>query len=278
MNYLLLLSISCTSPEEATDQTVSETESEISVETEFEKENEIEVDPCVSIDDTAAGIRFEGSIEYSDGTLADGTNTRVHMCAGACQNAEWGANGFCYTEGRLEPGVYSFKVVSFGFENHATPLSFITIGEEDVILDKTVLVPEFSMTGDVIDGPFDAGNGLEIDVVAENFYPADEAEVYISAVDIDPEESGLPFHNLNIDKIVGMWYLGAFDTTISPSWGFQVYDTELPIGTTVKILNSSYSNQKWIEVGTATVDSDGILKTDENSGIEILSTMVLITD
>ena len=38
MNYLLLLSISCSSPEEVANQTVAETESEMSVETELEKE------------------------------------------------------------------------------------------------------------------------------------------------------------------------------------------------------------------------------------------------
>jgi hypothetical protein len=56
------------------------------------------------------------------------------------------------------------------------------------------------------------GNGLEIDVVAENFYTHSETDVYLSSVDIDPDTSGLLLQNLNTDKIVGMWYLGAFDS------------------------------------------------------------------
>ena len=197
-----------------------------------------EVDPCIPTED-ASGVRFEGLITYPDGSIGDRSNTRIHMCNNGCTMASWGEDGFCYPEGSLSPGIYSFKVVPFGFENHATPLAFITIDEEDVVLEEPVLVPEFESVSDVVDGIFDAGKGLEINVIAESFTPYMGAESILEAVPVDPEEVGLPINNLNPDNIVGMWFLGSFDADISPSWSFQVKNTGLPVGTSVKILNSS---------------------------------------
>ena len=104
------------------------------------------------------------------------------------------------------------------------------------------------------------------------------AESILEAVPVDPEEVGLPINNLNPDNIVGMWFLGSFDADISPSWSFQVKNTGLPVGTSVKILNSSYSERKWLDVGSATVAEDGILYSDIDSGIEILSSLLLLKE
>ena len=86
--------------------------------------------------------------------------------------------------------------------------------------------------------------------------------------------------NLNIDpqSIVGMWYLGPYDGVISPLWDFEVHDTGLAVGTTLKILNGSYQDRKWLDGGTATVGEDGVLRTDLDSGISIMSTLVLVEE
>ncbi|MAA77826.1 MAG: hypothetical protein CL916_01090 [Deltaproteobacteria bacterium] len=236
-----------------------------------------EVDSCISSED-AVGVRFEGVIEYPDGSVGDGSNTRIHMCNNGCTMASWGENGFCYPEGTLSPGIYSFKVVPFGHDNHATPLGFVTIEEENVVLEQPVMVPEFESTSDVVDGVFDAGNGLEIDVVADGFTPYMGGDDFISAVPVDPKEIGLPINGLNPDNIVGMWYLGSFDADVYPSWSFQVKNLDLPVGSTVKILNSSYTDRKWLDVGSATVGEDGILYSDADSGIEILSSILLLKE
>ena len=75
-------------------------------------------------------------------------------CSGGCQTAQWGENGFCYPEGTLESGLYAFKVTAFGFENHATPLSFVSVGEEDIILENSILVPEFTNQQQIEDGEY----------------------------------------------------------------------------------------------------------------------------
>lgn len=236
-----------------------------------------EGNPCAATDGVE-GVRFEGTIEYPDGVLGDKTNTRIHMCNGGCTMASWGEGGFCYPEGTLSPGMYAFKVVPFGYEYHATPLSFITIGEEDLILEQPILVPAYEVEEELSDGVFDAGHGLEIDVLSEGFTPYFGSEEYLSAVYIDPVESGLPINDLDVEKVVGMWYLGSFDASIDPKWSFQVKGTELPQGTRVKILNSSYADKKWLDVGSATVGTDGVLYSDVHSGIAILSTLILLKE
>ena len=241
-------------------------------------EDEIEdVDPCLP-DEDAVGVRFEGKIVYPDGTLADSSNTRIHMCSEGCKIAQWGENGFCYSEGVLGPDIYSFKVVPFGLESHATTLSFVTIGEEDVILDDPIVVPEFTHFQDIEDGVFDAGNGLNIEVISEGYEFNVDSGVQLTSVSVDPFNSGLPLNGLDTGSIVGMWYLGTFDVFISPVWSFEVHDTGLPVGSTVKILSGSYSERKWVDEGTATVDEDGVLRTDLDSRISILSTLVLIEE
>ena len=170
-----------------------------------------------------------------------------------------------------------FKIVPFGFEEHATPLSFVTIGEEDIIFDAPILVPEFSEIDDLIDGPFDAGNGLEINVQAAGFQPYFDEE-YVAAVPVNPQTSGLPLDGLDGEKIVGMWYLGAFDSLLSPKWDFQVKGLGLPEDTTVRILTGSYADKKWIDEGTATVASDGVLYSDLDSGISALTTLILLEE
>ena len=99
---------------------------------------------------------------------------------------------------------------------------------------------------------------------------------FVAAVPVDFSESGLPIEGIDTDKIFAMWYMGSFDAVISPAWSFEVQGTGLEVGTTVQILNASYSEQKWSDVGSATVDSDGVLRSDQNSGIANLTTVILL--
>ncbi len=234
-------------------------------------------DACVA-EDGATGVRFEGKVRYPDGALGDQTNTRIHMCSGGCTMARWGTDGFCYPEGSLEPGVYSFKVVPFGFEGHATPLSVVSIRDENKILTKDVSVPEFSHQAELVDGAFEAGNGLTINIVADDYTPYLTTENFVAAVSVDPTESGLPVEGIDTENIVGMWYLGSFDAVIAPMWSFQVENTGLTEGTTVQILNASYDDHKWTDAGTATVDSEGILHSDVDSGVANLTTILLVAE
>ena len=255
----------------------SETEDAVVAEEEPQATPDIESDPC-DPEEGAVGMRFEGSVKYPDGSYGNQSNTRVHMCSGSCTLARWGEGGFCYPEGSLEPGVYSLKIVPYGFEGHATPLSVITVDADDIVLEQDVMVPEYSNVLELTETElFDAGNGLEINVDPAGYASYYGTDNYVAAVPVDPATSGLPLVGIDSEKIVGMWYLGSFDATVAPKWSFQMA-TELPEGTTVQILNAAYHDRKWMDVGTATVDAEGILRSDINSGIARLTTVILLAE
>ena len=272
--FVLLALAACDTPvsTEAPAPDVVEDTSETTEQVEDTDSSDTYADGCIATGDE--GIRFDGSVVYSDGTIGDFTNTRVSMCCeGGCQSAEWGENGFCFSNGRLDEGVYSFKVMPLGMDNYATPLSFVTVEDQDILLEEPVLVPEFSHMTDLQDGVFDAGNGLKIDVRADSF-TADQD--YLAAVEVAPESAGLPLDGIDSDKVLGIWYLGAFDAEISPKWTFELDNPGLPVGASVEILNGSYYDGEWLSTGTATVGDDGVLRVDLDSGISILSTLVLV--
>ena len=234
------------------------------------------IDYCAETD--ATGFRFEGTVEFSDGSTADGSQVRVQMCKSSCFPASWGENGFCFPEGTLDPGTYAFDVVPFGKENHATPLSFITISEDQELLslEEPVIVPEFQHSGALVDGDFDAGGGLSIAVSTSGFTPNMMGEEAVQSVPVDPATSGLPLEGIAQENIVGMWFLGPFESALSPAWSFTVSDSGLTEGDSVQILNADYEDKQFHEMGTATVNADGLLVSDSESGIGQMTTLILV--
>ena len=270
------LLFSCTADEGSAPDTEVETQVEQPKDEDTTPELEY-VDPCIE-DEAAQGMRFTGTVVFSDGTFADSTNTRIHMCSGGCAIAQWGEGGFCYPEGMLEENLYSLKIVPFGMEEHATVLGLQAVGQEDINLEVPIFVPEFTHFQDVEDGTFDAGDGLFINVEVNGYDFDWDPSGQIASVAVDPFEAGLPLNGIEPEQIVGMWYLGTFDAVVSPLWTFEFHNAELPAGTTLKILTGSYSDRKWVDNGTATVGEDGVVRVDGDSGISILSTLLLIKD
>lgn len=107
------------------------------------------------------------------------------------ENAESLAQNDLPVEGSTE-GTYAFKVLPSGSDEYVTPVGFINVGSEDIVLEEPVVIPLFANEGDIVDGVFDAGNGLEIDVVASSFISSYGVDDYIAAVDVDPTTAGLP--------------------------------------------------------------------------------------
>ena len=267
---ILTLFIGCGS--KATEDTSGDTDNS---DTSTDTDTSVDTDPCEPLPD-ATGHRFEGRVEYADGTTAAG-NVRVQMCATSCYVAAWGNDGgFCFKKGILSPGIYSFDTVpTTGEENtYATPLSFIEITADDdvVSLEETVIIPSFTNNQAADGGIFDAGNGLSIDVTTDSF-----SEETVHSVSVDPTTSGLPLHEFSDRTIIGMWYLGPFNSSTGDSpWSFSVENTSLAPGDQVQIYNASYYDYAWLEGGTATVNEDGVLVSDTNSGISHLSVLLLV--
>lgn len=223
---------------------------------------------------------FTGSIEFVDGTEVSTSSVRVQMCLGSCFIGVLEGNTFTFPA--LVAGTYAFDVVPLadgGERTYATPIDFIeiTTDVETHALEQTVLVNEFvTVTDPISSGDIIADGGLTILADANGFTPRDGYEDYtfIASVKVDPTTSGLPLNSLPED-IVGLWQLGAFEAHISPSWSFQVENSELPPGTQLRVFNASYDDIMWKEVGTASVDDNGNIVSDEGTGIEILSALVI---
>ena len=230
-------------------------------------------DMCAPLEDVD-GHRFDGQVEYADGKTAQG-NVRVQMCLGSCYVAAWGDDGtFCFRKGVLEPGVYSFDTVPTGdgAEAYATPMAFIEIKPEtDVLsLDQPVVIPTFTATQSAADGAFDAGGGLIINVDTSSF----EGES-ISAVPVDPAQIGLPITEIS-GAVLGAWFLGPFDeSTGDTPWSISMTGSGLNEGDQVQLYNSSYDDHAWLDAGTATVNADGLLESDEGAGIQYLSGLII---
>ena len=105
-------------------------------------------------------------------------------------------------------------------------------------------------------------------------------ETYLSAVQLDPMTAGIPFDGIDsADTIIALWYLGAFDFQIDPPWSFSgTVDLGLPEGTSLSIRTASNDTKTWLEGGTATVGPNNALSSDADSGINQLTTLVLVLE
>lgn len=234
-------------------------------------------DPC-SPEDGAEGFRLEGNVVFSDGTEGIG-KVRVQMCnTETCYIGKWGDSGFCFPEGNLPTGFdYAFDTVPLiGEENQfATPLSFITVNETtpSLHLEVPVVIPEFTFSTTSASGQLDIGNGLTLFTTEEleggSFY----------SVNMDPEASGLPLDQFQDKAILGLWYLGPFETHYSIPLPFTLDNDQtstLEVGSQIEIYNASYDDQEWHYAGTATVSETGSISSDADSGISILSSFLLV--
>lgn len=269
--YFSSIFLSCGEKETTEDTTIT-------TEPSAEPSNEEVEDPCIP-EEGAEGFRMEGNVQFIDGTEGAG-NVRVQMCnSQSCYIGKWGDNGFCFPEGVLSAGYsYAFDAVPLiGEENqYATPLTFITVneGEQLLQLSETLIIPGYSNSTPSTETEFDAGNGLTITIGEEEIEGGN-----LFGTPVNNEEWGLPLPEFENRDILGIWYLGPFETHFGIPWhfSFSSQQTEnMPEGAQIEIYNADYDNQEWKFAGTATKSSDGFFVTDANSGISILSTLVLV--
>lgn len=224
------------------------------------------IDPCAPIEGMD-GLSMSGSIEFEDGIEAPG-NVRVQMCtSGTCYVAKWSDTGFCFPEGTLPPNVdYAFDLVpTVDPTKYANPLTFIT-PSENIVLADPVVIPLYTQTGSGAED-FDAGNGLTIatsESMPENLY----------AVTIDLESGGLPLDGIDKENILGAWYIGPFETHLSPSSTISFVNENITEGTTYTIYNGDYENQTWLKTAEITAEENGVIIVNE--ALEILSTLLIL--
>lgn len=271
--YLSIFLIGCSEePKETTEDTASTNEAST-------EPTDEPIDPCIP-EEGAEGFRMEGNVEYADGTIGEPGNVRVQMCnSQSCYIGKWGDNGFCFPEGTLSPGYsYAFDAVPLrGDENqYATPLTFITIneGDESLLLENALIIPEYSDSTSTSEAEFNAGNGLTIIIGEEEIEGGN-----LFATPVNNEEWGLPLPDFEDRNILGIWYLGPFETHLDTSWSFSFSNPQtenMAVGTQIEIYNADYNHQEWKYAGTATKTEEGLFLSDVDSGISILSSLVLV--
>lgn len=230
---------------------------------------EEQVDACSPIEG-ATGIGMTGSVEFTDGTPAQG-NVRVQMCnADICYVAKWGDDGFCFPEGTLPPNEpYAFDLVPLG-ENAATyanPLTILTPAES-FALDQPVKIHTFSHVINNTDSVLDVDSELRISL--NETYP----ETTLSAVKINFSTDGLPIEEFDLSTVLGGWYLGPFDTHLETGLSIEFNLPSISAGTSYAVYNANYESKEWTLVSAAIATEDQTITF--SNGLQILSTMLLI--
>ena len=224
------------------------------------------IDPCAPIEGIE-GLGMSGNVVFEDGIEAPG-NVRVQMCkSGTCFVAKWSDTGFCFPEGTLPANTdYAFDLVpTVDPTKYANPLTFIN-PSENIVLSEPVVIPLYTHIGAGAED-FDAGNGLTIstsDAMPETLY----------AVTVDLENGGLPLESIQKEDILGAWYIGPFETHLSPAAAISVTNENITAGTTYTIYNGDYENQTWLKTAEVTAEEDGVLTV--SAGLEILSTLLIM--
>ena len=220
-------------------------------------------------------------VQYADGSV--GTGIQMRLCQELCRTS-WVAEDGSFAFAQLPPGAHSFEAVVMGKqEAYATPLSPITLELDEVrSLDEILIVPEFVTLEEFSSASSLIGDGgLTVDVDPEGFAvnaaKSPSSSVYLATVAVDPNTSGLPIEGLE-GTPVAMWYLGNFDSHADPVWPFSVNNPDLNLteGTQLNIYGADYGNKEWKPSGTATVDAEGVIHTDTDSGISLLTTLILV--
>ena len=192
------------------------------------------IDPCQPIEGLS-GLAMSGNVVFEDGIEAPG-NVRVQMCkSGTCFVAKWSDTGFCFPEGTLPPNVdYAFDLVpTVDPTKYANPLTFMT-PSENIVLSEPVVIPSIHIQG--WDQDFDAGNGLTIST-------SESMPETLYAVMVDLESGGLPLEGIQKEDILGAWYIGPFETHLTPAATISVMNENIMTGTTYTIYNGDYENQ-----------------------------------
>ena len=168
-------------------------------------------------------------------------------------------------------------------EDYATPLSSITLELDEVALADELIVPEF-VTFEEFSSPSSlvGDGGLTVDVDPDGFAVNAAKSPSSSMV---PGHSGwwirpLPVFRLRVWKVhlspCGTW---ATSTLMQIPYGHSAWTIPILIlaeGTQLNIYCADYGNKEWKASGTATVDADGVIHTDADSGVSLLTTLLLV--
>ncbi len=216
-------------------------------------------------------------VDASGAALSD---AKVQLCSPLqCKPTEPDADGnFSYIG--IEGDFFALEVIP-KTEGMSTALGFLTIDMEEVVtLEDPVVVPAFA-TSETISaiGMVELDGGLSTMAVPSTYSPplgTPSDDVIVESVRIDPAAVGMPLEGID-GSVVAAWYLGQWNSTTDPRWSISVAGLEgVEEGDTLKIMTADYITVEWVDGGTMTVGADGTATADDGSGIDFLTTLVLV--
>ncbi len=225
-------------------------------------------------EDTSAAL--SGTISGGSGPLGE---VDLRLCRGlVCRNGLTdGGGAFEFAEVVVD--WHSFEIVAPEGSGYATafaPLRFET--DQARVVDVT-LVPATAHDLPASPGPVEVSPGVHVTVgegELEPPTPFDPAPTEITGAEV-PQALWMPTDGI-AGTVVGVWYLGPFDTVASPSGGLPItFDNtwSLADGTTLRVFVGSYLTSSWIDAGTVTV-SGATLAGD--AALPHLSTVLLVEE
>lgn len=224
-----------------------------------------------------------GSIVNENGAAM--TAADVKLCTALqCKTAEPDGEGnFEFVD--IEGATFALEVKGEASDS-ATIMTFIELPSETVrTIETPIVVPTFKSTNALgSTTTIEVDGGLNISANSNYELPfGTEVEESLKGVKMDADTAGLPLDGIE-GEVVGLWYLGTWDTKIDPGWSFTIDGLtvsemeDVAAGDSLTVLTGDYFGVSWVNEGTATVGEGGEVTSDAGTGISNLSTLILIKE
>ncbi|MFH1469807.1 MAG: hypothetical protein ABIO70_35810 [Pseudomonadota bacterium] len=223
--------------------------------------------------DTDMSATFSGQVLEADGANAEGA---VQLCGSRCMNATLDGEGR-FTFQNLAAERHGFHTAIEGYAEglvfydmvadtaNEMPSPYVTIAwEDEITLGNAAQVVS-------------AAGGLMLTLDKNDItLPLGETDYIITSA--APSAEQIPEIDTLEGEIVGMWYLGPFDSRISPPAPFAVVTNpgDFTEGEVLQAWVAGYLETDWLDCGTATVQADGTILSDTGAGLTVLSTLALV--
>jgi len=215
-----------------------------------------------------------------DASGASVSEADIKLCTSLQCKTAWPDSSGNFEFVDIESATFALEVKG-EWEESATIMTFIELDMAEVhTIETPIVLPSFASSADLgstttitVDG------GLNISVTPDYTLPfGTSVEDKLKGIKMNPATAGLPMDEVG-GELVGLWYLGTWDTAIDPAWSFSI-DTLAGVepGERLKVMTGDYLGVSWVDEGTATVQWDGSVTADMGTGISFLSTLVFIRE
>ncbi len=257
------------------DKDVDDTGPEGDTDTDTDADGDTDADADADTDaDTDASGSFSGTVLDEYGAVAQG---EVQLCASFCVTQQLDAEGkFLFSNlpsdrygfhvelgHDIAQGLFFFDVES-GQENPMASPYYAIAWENEVELQE----------GD--SEPVRIGGDMWLRVDTTTLQLPLGVDEYLMQGSPVPSELWPDLSTID-GELFGLWYLGPFNASFDPPAPFEISRSlGAEAGEQFRILVADYLGADWADGGTATVNEDGFIYSDEGSGVLYTTTVALV--